>query len=87
MLGLVVLTMEIIYLKPRPTKVMPAALAGIGIFVAVLVEFGLDVPWVVDLPSIQGAVKVFIISVDGMTWQTSKIFLIYAIIFAANGLI
>ena len=87
MLGLVVLTMGIIWLMSRLTKVVPAAVAAIGIFLVVLVGFGLHVPRVSDLASIQCGVTVFIISLDGTTWQTLKIVLIYVVILAVNGLI
>lgn len=52
MLGLVVLTMGIIGLMSRLTKVVPAAVVAIGIFPVVLVGFGLHVPRVSDLASI-----------------------------------
>ena len=87
MLGLVVLTMGIIWLMSRLTKVVPAAVAAIGTFLVVLVGFGLHVPRFSDLASIQCGVKVFIISLDGTTWQTLKIVLIYVVILAVNGLI
>jgi len=54
MLGLVALTMGIIYIMPRVTKIIPAPLAGIGIVAAVVIGFGLDVPRVGDMASIKG---------------------------------
>ncbi|HAQ76792.1 MAG TPA: sodium-independent anion transporter, partial [Hyphomonas sp.] len=44
MLALVGLTMAIIWLLPKFTKIIPAPLAGIGIVAAVVIGFGLDVP-------------------------------------------
>ncbi len=54
MLGLVALTMAIIWVMPRITKVIPAPLAGIGIVAGVVIGLGLDVPRVGDLASIKG---------------------------------
>ena len=87
MLGLVVLTMGIIWLMPRITKVIPAPLAGIGIVAAVVIGFGLDVPRVGDLASIEGGLPLFHVPVVPMTWETLEIILPYAVILASIGLI
>ena len=49
MLGLVALTMGIIWIMPRITKVIPAPLAGIGVVAGLAIAMGLDVPRVGDL--------------------------------------
>ena len=54
MLALVALTMAIIHYLPKLTKVIPAPLAGIGIVAAIVIVFGLDVPRVGDMASIEG---------------------------------
>ncbi len=54
MLGLVALTMAIIWLVPKITTVIPAPLAGILVVVAIVIAFGIDVPRVGDLASIKG---------------------------------
>ncbi|MBT5678996.1 MAG: SulP family inorganic anion transporter, partial [Marinovum sp.] len=87
MLGLVVLTMGIIWLMPRVTKVIPAPLAGIGIVAAVVIGFGLDVPRVGDLASIEGGLPLFHIPLVPLTLDTLEIILPYAVILAAIGLI
>jgi SulP family sulfate permease len=87
MLGLVVLTMGIIWLMSRITKVIPAPLAGIGIVAAVVIGFGLDVPRVGDLASIEGGLPLFHVPVVPMTWETLEIILPYAVILASIGLI
>ena len=88
MLGLVVLTMGIIWLMPRVTKVIPAPLAGIGIVAAVVIGFGLDVPRVGDLASIEGGLPLFHIPLVPLTLgHTLEIILPYAVILAAIGLI
>ena len=54
MLGLTALTMAIIWLAPRATKLIPAPLAGILIVAALVIGLGLDVPRVGDLADIEG---------------------------------
>ena len=59
MLALVALTMAIVWLMPKVTKVIPAPLAGIGIVAILVVAFGIDVPRVGDLESIKGGLPSF----------------------------
>ncbi len=87
MLALVGLTMAIIWLLPKFTKIIPAPLAGIGIVAAVVIGFGLDVPRVGDLASIQGGLPSFHMPSVPLTFETFKIILPYAVILAAIGLI
>ncbi len=87
MLGLVALTMGIIWIMPRITRVIPAPLAGIGLVAALVIVFGLDVPRVGDLASIQGGLPSFHIPMVPFTLETFEIILPYAIILAAIGLI
>lgn len=87
MLALVALTMAIIHYLPKLTKIIPAPLAGIGIVAAIVIVFGLDVPRVGDMASIQGGLPPFHIPVVPFTWETLQIILPYSIILAAIGLI
>ena len=87
MLGLVVLTMFIIWVMPKITKIIPAPLAGIVVVAAVVIGFGLDVPRVGDMASIEGGLPAFHIPVVPLTWETIQIILPYSIILAAIGLI
>ncbi|MEX3316914.1 SulP family inorganic anion transporter [Sulfitobacter sp. PS-8MA] len=87
MLGLVAATMAIIWITPRITKIIPAPLAGIGVIAALVIGFGLDVPRVGDLASIQGGLPEFHIPMVPLTWKTLEIILPYAVILAAIGLI
>ncbi|MEL7098905.1 MAG: SulP family inorganic anion transporter [Pseudomonadota bacterium] len=87
MLGLVALTMLIIWAMPRLTNAIPAPLAGIGIVAALVIAFGLDVPRVGDLASIEGGLPGFHIPMVPLTWETLQIILPYAVILAAIGLI
>ncbi len=87
MLGLVGLTMAVIWVMPRITRVIPAPLAGILVVAALVIGFGLDVPRVGDLASIEGGLPAFHIPMVPLNWETFEIILPYAVILAAIGLI
>lgn len=87
MLGLVVLTMAIIWLMPKITNVIPAPLAGIAIVAGMVIYFGIDVPRVGDLASIKGGLPEFHIPMVPFTLETLKIIFPFALILAAIGLI
>ncbi|MHA6325754.1 SulP family inorganic anion transporter [Roseivivax sp. CAU 1753] len=87
MLGLVGLTMAVIWLLPRLTKVVPAPLVGIAVTAAIVIAFGVNVPRVGDLASIQGGLPAFHIPAVPLTFETLEIILPYAVILAAIGLI
>ncbi|WP_442918237.1 SulP family inorganic anion transporter [Magnetococcus sp. PR-3] len=87
MLGLVGLTMAIIYLLPKFTKAIPSALAAI-IFVSLLViGLGVDSRTVGDMASIAGGLPEFHIPMVPLNLETLYIILPYSIILAAIGLI
>ncbi|NOC84347.1 SulP family inorganic anion transporter [Ruegeria sp. HKCCD6428] len=87
MLGLVGLTMAVIWVMPRITRIIPAPLAGILVVAAIVIGFGLDVPRVGDLASIEGGLPSFHIPMVPLNWETFEIILPYAVILAAIGLI
>ncbi|WP_171131443.1 MULTISPECIES: SulP family inorganic anion transporter [unclassified Ruegeria] len=87
MLGLVALTMAVIWVMPRVTRIIPAPLAGIVVVAAIVIGMGLDVPRVGDLASIEGGLPAFHIPMVPLTWETFEIILPYAVILAAIGLI
>ncbi|WP_420586466.1 SulP family inorganic anion transporter [Ruegeria sp.] len=87
MLGLVALTMAVIWVMPRVTRIIPAPLAGILVVAALVIGFGLDVPRVGDLASIEGGLPPFHIPMVPLNWETFEIILPYAVILAAIGLI
>ncbi|MBY6002639.1 SulP family inorganic anion transporter [Salipiger bermudensis] len=87
MLGLVALTMAVIWLLPKVTKIIPAPLAGIAITAIVVIGFGLDTPRVGDMASIEGGLPAFHIPAVPLNWETLEIILPYAVILAAIGLI
>ncbi len=87
MLALVALTMAIIWLLPRFTNIIPAPLAGIAITALIVIVFGLDVPRVGDMASIEGGLPPFHIPAVPLNWETLEIIVPYAVILAAIGLI
>ena len=87
MLALVALTMAIIWIMPRITRVIPAPLAGIGVVAGLVIALGLEVPRVGDLASIQGGLPTLHVPMVPLTLETFEIILPYAVILAAIGLI
>ncbi len=87
MLGLVALTMFLIWATPKVTKFIPAPLAGIGIVAGLVIAFGIDVPRVGDMSSIKGGLPPFHIPSVPLSFETLKIILPYSFILAAIGLI
>ena len=87
MLGLVALTMAIIWGVPKITKAIPAPLAGIVIVAGIVIAFGLDVPRVGDLASIKGGLPAFHLPSVPLNFETLEIIVPYAFILAAIGLI
>jgi SulP family sulfate permease len=87
MLALVFLTMFLIWVTPKITKIIPAPLAGIGIVAAIVIGFGIDVPNVGDMSSIKGGLPSFHIPMVPINLETLEIIVPFAIILAAIGLI
>jgi len=87
MLALTALTMAIIWVWPKVTKLIPAPLAGIGIIAIIVIALQLDTPVVGDLASIEGGLPAFHIPAVPFTLETFYIILPYSLILAAIGLI
>ncbi len=87
MLGLVFLTMFLIWAAPKVTKALPAPLVGIGIVTAIVLFFKLDVQNVGDLASIKGGLPDFHMPSVPLNLETLTIIFPYALILAAIGLI
>jgi SulP family sulfate permease len=87
MLALVAMTMFVIWALPKFTTIVPAPLAGIAITAGIVIAFGLDVPRVGDMASIQGGLPGFHIPMVPLTLETLWIILPYALILSAIGLI
>ncbi|RED50811.1 SulP family inorganic anion transporter [Aestuariispira insulae] len=87
MLGLVGLTMLIIFGMSKVTKAVPAPLVGIAAVTGLVIAFDLDVPRVGDLAQIMGGLPQFSIPDVDLNLKTLEIILPYSIILAAIGLI
>jgi SulP family sulfate permease len=87
MLGLVLLTMFIIWGLPKITKAVPSSLAAILTIFGVVAFFGLDTRTVGDIASIQGSFPPFHIPMVPFTMETLLIIFPYAGIMAGVGLI
>lgn len=87
MLGLVLLTMLIIWGLPKITKAFPSSLAAILVVSGLVLGFGLDTKAVGDLASIQGGFPPFHIPEVPFNFETIQIIFPYALIVAGVGLI
>ncbi|MDD2700433.1 MAG: SulP family inorganic anion transporter [Sideroxydans sp.] len=87
MLGLIALTMAIIYLLPRLTNAIPSTLAAIVATSALVIFAGIDTKTVGDMASIAGGLPSFHLPDVPLNWETLKIIFPYSLILAAIGLI
>jgi SulP family sulfate permease len=87
MLGLIALTMAIIYLLPKLTNVVPSTLAAIVATSALVIFAGIDTKTVGDMASIAGGLPQFRLPDVPLNWETLKIIFPYSAILAAIGLI
>jgi sulfate permease, SulP family len=87
MLGLVVLTMLVIYLLPRLTKAVPATLVAIAAVSLLVIGFDIETKTVGDLGSIKGGLPDFHLPDVPFDLETLRIVLPYSLILAAIGLI
>ena len=87
MLGLVSLTMLIIWGLPKLTKVFPSSLAAILVVTAIVLGFGISTKTVGDIASIKGGFPPFHIPQIPFTFESLKIIFPYSLIIAGVGLI
>ncbi len=87
MLGLVLLTMGIIWGLPKLTKAVPASLVAILAVFGIVLGFGIDTATVGDIASIQGGFPPFHIPAVPFSLETLQIIFPYAAIVAGVGLI
>ena len=87
MMGLVALTMAIIWLLPKLTKAVPASLAAILVVSLLVVGLSIDTKSVGDIASVAGGFPEFHIPVVPFSFETFMIVLPYSLILAAIGLI
>jgi SulP family sulfate permease len=87
LLGLVALTMVIIWGLPKLTKVIPASLMAILVIFGIVWGFGIDTKTVGDMASIQGGFPPFHIPNIPLNVATFMLILPYSVIVAGVGLI
>ena len=87
MMGLVALTMVVIWAAPRFVRSVPAPLLGILVVSLIVIGFNVDVPRVGDLASIKGGLPSFSIPEVPFSLETLWIILPYSVVLAAIGLI
>ena len=83
----VFLTMAIIWLLPKITKIIPATLAAILTITCLVIWFDIPIPRVGDLASVSGNLPSFIIPNVPLNFETFLIIFPYAFILSAIGLI
>lgn len=87
MVGLVVLTMFIIWGLPQLTKSIPSSLAAILVVSGVVLGFNIETKTVGDIASIQGGFPPFHIPEIALGFETLKVIFPYSLIIAGVGLI
>ncbi|WP_236975645.1 SulP family inorganic anion transporter [Membranihabitans maritimus] len=87
LLGLVVVTMFIIWGLPKLSKAIPSSLVAILVVFGIVITFGIDTKTVGDLASIEGGFPPFHIPMVPFTFETLQVITPYAVIMAGVGLI
>jgi SulP family sulfate permease len=87
MLGLVALTIGIVVLFPKITKVVPASLVAIIVVFAVVMGFGIETKTVKDIASISGGFPPFHLPAVPFNLDMLKVIFPYSLIMAGVGLI
>lgn len=87
LVGLVILTMGIIYLLPRLTTAIPSSLVAIVVVTLLVFWLTLDTRVVGDIASIKGGLPTFHLPLVPLSLDTLLIILPYSIVLAAIGLI
>lgn len=87
LLGLVSLTMFIIWGLPKLTKVVPSALTAILVIFGIVTLFGIETRTVGDIASIQGGFPPFHFPQIPFNFETLSVIFPYAIVIAGVGLI
>jgi len=83
----VFLTMLIIWLLPKITKIIPSTLAAMLIISLFVIGFDIPIPRVGDLASVSGSLPIFSVPKVPINFETLKIIFPYAVILSAIGLI
>ncbi len=87
LVGLIALTMAIIYFLPKLTSAFPASLAAIITVTLLVIGLNIETNTVGDLASIEGGLPQLHLPGVPFNWETLMVILPYSIILAAVGLI
>lgn len=87
MVGLVFITMLIIWGLPKITKAIPASLAAILVVSSIVIGFNVDTKTVGDIASISGGFPPFHLPEIPFNWEALQIIFPYSLIIAGVGLI
>ncbi len=87
MLGLTLLTIAIVYVFPKFSKVVPASLVAIMFVFGITYFFNIDTKKVIDIASVSGSLPSFNIPEIPLNIETLKIIFPYSLIMAGVGLI
>jgi len=87
MLGLVLLTVAIVWLFPKLTKAVPSSLIAIIVIFCLVLGFQIDTKTVKDIASISGGFPPFHIPQVPLNFETLKLIFPYALVMAGVGLI
>ncbi|MCA5006559.1 SulP family inorganic anion transporter [Sphingobacterium sp. WQ 366] len=85
--GLTLLTILIVLVFPKLTKVVPASLVAIIVTTALVFFLGIETKKVVDIATVSGSLPSFHIPAIPFNWETIEIIFPYALIMAAVGLV
>ncbi|SHJ74582.1 SulP family inorganic anion transporter [Flavobacterium haoranii] len=86
MLGLVALTIGIVYIFPKITKAIPASLVAIMVVFGLVLVFGIETKQVKDIASVSGSLPPLHIPSIPFNWETLQIIFPYGLVMAAVGL-
>lgn len=86
MLGLVLLTIGIVFFFPKITKAVPASLVAIIVVFALVWFLGIDTRQVKDIASVSGSFPPFHIPKIPLSWETLTIIFPYGLVMAGVGL-
>ena len=86
MVGLVLLTIAIVFLFPKISKAIPPSLVAIIIVFAIVLGFNIDTKTVRDIASVSGGFPPFHVPSVPLTFDTLSIIFPYALIMAGVGL-
>ena len=86
MAGLVALTIAIVVLLPKITKVIPSSLVAILVVFGIVMLFNIDTKQVEDIASVSGSLPPFHIPNFPLTFETLQIIFPFGLIMAAVGL-